>query len=216
MDAQQELSKSREERLQAERYRRQTEVEATKAAKIAIKEAKTRARQLVQVAASSRAEAEFDREQARKELEHAKEARIEADEHCRRLKAEAVKQAEIVLWQASEEAERQAAEIRERAAEKARKITEEISVLREAVQEELETQKILSEAGRVKLQTVTLDLSDLDTLADFGPIDAPETFAPVEDDGHKPTAGDGSPNPVSTPLQRNRRSRQSNGSRRLK
>ncbi len=165
--AQNELQKSRNERLEAEKYKRQTEAEATKATVEAISAVRESSRQLIQEAATIKAEAESARMQARTELETAKALKGDAEANAHRMETEAHERSDTMLHQALREAEHQAAEIRGKAAQEVQKIIEDINTLREAVQEELRTQANLSEAARIKAQNVIEAPSGIHDSPDF-------------------------------------------------
>ena len=110
-NAQNALHNSRNERLEAEKFRRQAEVEAAKATVEAISAVRESSRQLIQEAATLKAEADMARAQARTELEAVKVLKGNAEENARRMEAEARERSDTMLQQALQEAEQQTVEM---------------------------------------------------------------------------------------------------------
>ena len=162
--AQDDLSRARASRLEAERVREQAEAESAKAIDEAFSYARTQAQKLMEEASAAKASAEADRLQVQKELEQAAAARIEAEKIRQQLEAEAKERPEQLMQEALRQAEDQVLELKRRAAEEVRKILEDVGALRAAAQEELEAQRLLTAAARVRAEAPRLD-----TLTTHGP-----------------------------------------------
>ena len=117
----------------------------------------------------SLSDAERVRQDAASELFVAKKVRTEAEEYSTRLEASARQKAEATLADSRRNAEKIRDEIRE--------LMEDIDAVRAATSEELETQRILTEAARIRALSPGLALG----MADEGAAEDREAIAQVSD-----------------------------------
>ena len=174
---------ARKRRTEAEAARAQAEHEAITATKQLCSELQAQARMKLQqaedeLAEASRikADAESDSKrmmtEARAELDHAIQTRQEAEAYAEEVGANARSAADALMEQTRSGAEEMASRMRRETAEDIRKILTEIEVARAAAEDELETQRILSETARVRAFSQGL-------AAEAAPAEMAKTNAPV-------------------------------------
>jgi len=125
----------------------------------------------------SLSDAERVRQDAASELFVAKKVRTEAEEYSTRLEASARQKAEATLADSRRSAEKIRDEMREQTADEIRELMEDIDAVRAATSEELETQRILTEAARIRALSPGLALG----MADEGAAEDREAIAQVSD-----------------------------------
>ena len=152
---------ARKRRSEAESARAQAEHEAITATKQLCAELQSQARMKLQQAEDTLAESErlkadahanSDRmiEKAGNELVIAQAARAESEEYSEEVQANARAAADALLAQTRTGAEEMSSRMRRETAEDIRKILTEIEMSRAAAEDELETQRILTETARVR------------------------------------------------------------------
>ena len=129
--------------------------EQLNAAREALDEANT-------VRAESQADAERVGQDAAAELYVGKKVRSEAEEYAVRVEANARQKAEAILADARKSAEQIREDMRSETAEEIRSLMEDIDAVRAATNEELETQRILTEAARIRALSPGLAISNLE------------------------------------------------------
>jgi hypothetical protein len=197
---------------EADRAKARQEIEDAMAARI---EAETRCRQ---IEAEARENAEKIIQEALHQADikaaelrrRAEAARIEAEAGCRQIEAEARENAEKIIQEALHKADIKAAELKRRTEEEVRKLLVDAVNIHATAQEEMETQRILSDAARIQARTAHLqgwannrsapqphsidhDLSDIHEPAHAEPGEAapvedmePQSpYAPAYENGHK-------------------------------
>jgi len=102
------------------------------------------------VRAEAVADADRVGQDAAAELHVAKKMRADADEYAVRVEANARQKAEAMLAEARKNAEQLRDDMRRETAEEIRKLMEDIEAVRAAANEELETQRILTETARIR------------------------------------------------------------------
>ena len=169
-----DLSQSKAAREAAERARAQAEVDAVNDLEETLAELRAEAQALKDETKAVRAAAEADRQLARQELEQASQVRKEtervcsqmdlegrqrteamiaaAEEKAQRTEADTEARAEETIDNARNEAEANAAEVRRRTAEEVQHVMEDITTARNAAFEELEAQRLLTEAARIRAE----------------------------------------------------------------
>ena len=122
------------------------------------------AREALDEAEGVRAEALADGERisrdAASELEAARKVRADADEYAVHVEANARQKTEAMLTEAHRSAEQLRNDMREETAGEIRRLMEDIDAVRAATSEELETQRILTEAARIRALSPALTVSD--------------------------------------------------------
>lgn len=152
---------AKKRRAEAESARAQAEHEAITATKQLCAELQTQARLKLQEAEDTLAQSESikaDAEtksarllnEAAKDLTVARAAREEAEQYAEEVQANARAAADALLNQTRTGAEELASRMRRETAEDIRKILSEIEMARAAAEDELETQRILTETARVR------------------------------------------------------------------
>ena len=162
-----EMTQARQTRAEAERYKQEAEAETAKAIEEIFATVKAQAQRILEEAVAIRTEAETDRVQVAQELERTATARQEAESYSRQLEEEARERSELARQETVRQAEEQRAaivkqaedeaeDLRWRIGEEMQKIMKGIASLRSAAQEELEAQRLLTEAVRIKALGPTL------------------------------------------------------------
>ena len=114
--------------------------------------------------------------QSELELNQAKSARSEADAYREQVISETQRQAEEILHQARSSAEREGSEIRQKHSLEAQKILARAEMIREAAQEELEAQRLYSQAANLGAESrEMLDQARAKVSASASSTDAPST-----------------------------------------
>jgi hypothetical protein len=152
---------ARKRRSEAEAARAQAEHEAITATKQLCSELQSQARMKLQQAEDTLAEAQRVKadaqsrssrmiDQAQAELSKAQAAREESEHYAEEVQSNARAAAEALMAQTRWGAEELATRMRRETAEDIRKMLSEIEVARASAEDELETQRILTETARVR------------------------------------------------------------------
>lgn len=156
-----DVSTARARRSEAEAARRDAEKEALTATHELCEDLRGRARADLQkaqdaLAESERLKADAAAEAARKksdadaELERARAIRGDAEAYAARIESTAKEKAEATIAEARAEAARIKETMKDEAADDIRRLIGEVELARAAAQEELETQRILTETARIR------------------------------------------------------------------
>ena len=161
--AQAELRRARQARSEAEKIRERAEVEKTHAMDEAFASVKVKAQALMDEAHVARSAAESDRLQAREDLERAESLKEETKRTCAQMEAESRERAEQILHEGRLKARATIAEMEHQAEEEMRRILSDVEALQAAAQEEMEAQRLLTSAARLRAGS-----PDRDLLAELG------------------------------------------------
>lgn len=145
-----QLAKAKADRSLAESERQRIAKEILDATKDVCKEIITDGKRALNRAKTMEAEAQNKHSDSQAELEQARAIRAEAEGYRDKIIAEAYQEARDFLDQARSVTEKECLELREQATQEAKRILGQVEIMRAAVQEELETQKIYSDAARIK------------------------------------------------------------------
>jgi len=108
------------------------------------------------------ADAERVGQDAAAELYVAKKVRAEAEEYAVRVEANARQKSEATLAEARKNAEQLREDMRRETADDIRKLMDDIEAVRAAADEEMETQRILTEAARIRALSPGLAISGIE------------------------------------------------------
>jgi len=156
--------------------------EQVKAAREALEEAD-------RVRAETQADAERVAQDAAAELYVAKKVRSEADEYAVRVEANARQKGEALMAEARKSAEQLRDDMRHETADEIRNLMEDIEAVRSAANEELETQRILTEAARIRALSPGLAVGSGEHSAYRVPETVAEAEAAAQPDGSDGEAG---------------------------
>ena len=212
-----EVSAARARRSEAEAARRGAEQEALKATHELCEELRVTARAELQKAEDALAEAERLRADAEAEgarakrdseaeLERARTIRADAEVYGERIETAAREKAEAAVVEAHAESVRIKEDIKSEASEEVRRLLSDIEMARAASQEELETQRILTETARIRAFSPGLAARDAahDDHSEDDTDEAPPTPGDAAHDDHSeddaeevpPAPGDDMKEPV--------------------
>ena len=184
-----QLAKAKADRSRAESERQRIAKEILDATKDVCKEIITDGKRALNRAKTMEAEAHNKHSESQAELEQARAIRAEAEGYRDKIISEADQEARDFLNQAMSVTEKECLELREQATQEAKRILGQVEIIRAAVQEELETQKIYSDATRIKASSHEL-LSKLweMTSADESPFEhepgeEPSSIVGIEAEG---------------------------------
>jgi len=173
-----QLGKAKADRSLAESERQRIAKEILDATKDVCKEIITDGKRALNRAKTMEAEAHNKHSDSQAELEQARTIRAEADQEARDF-----------LNQAMSVTEKECLELREQATQEAKRILGQVEIMRAAVQEELETQKIYSDAARIKASSHELlsklreMTSDDESLFEHEAGEEPSGIEVIEDQG---------------------------------
>lgn len=145
-----QLSKAKASRAQAETERQRVASETLKATKEACRAVVADSKRAITKLKSQAAETEENFAESRRQLEQALSIRNEADAYKENALAAAEKQAKELLRAATHAAEVECARLKKQASLEAYQLLAQAEALRGAAQEELEAQKIYAEAAMLK------------------------------------------------------------------
>ena len=145
-----DLSDAKARRAQAEVSREQAELESIKATKLLCDRMKSEAARELEDAQKAKSEALRAKERAEDGLAKAHEERARLDKEHDSIVAKAQQRAEEILQQARATAQQESTELRRQALKEIRTVLSRVENMREAVNEEMETQRILSNVARLK------------------------------------------------------------------
>ncbi|MBM3957424.1 MAG: hypothetical protein FJ313_05165 [Gemmatimonadetes bacterium] len=126
-----------------------------------LEEARAALGEAERIRADAMADAERAGEDAEAELFVAKKVRAEAEEYAARVEANAREKAEAMLAEARKNADQIRDDMRRETADEIRELMEDIEAVRAAAEEELETQRILTEAARIRALSPGLAVTGL-------------------------------------------------------
>ena len=145
-----ELSDSKARRAQAETAREQAQMEAIRTTQLLCAQMKGESETELQETRNQKAQAENIRQQAETELDRSRETRQQADQKSKHIVAEAQEKAQAIENAAHEIAQRETTELRRNAIGEIKGILNRVENMRAAADEELETQRILSNISNIK------------------------------------------------------------------
>jgi len=184
-----QLAKAKADRSLAESERQRIAKEILDATKDVCKEIITDGKRALNRAKTMEAEAHNKHSDSQAELEQARTIRAEAEGYRDKIIAEADQEARDFLNQAMSVTEKECLELREQATQEAKRILGQVEIMRAAVQEELETQKIYSDAARIKASSHELlsklreMTSDDESLFEHETGEEPSGIEVIEDQG---------------------------------
>ena len=145
-----DVSGARARRVEAEATREQAQVEAIRSTQLMCARMKSEAELELQEASKVREKAHIALEDAHAEIEKSKEAKVQAEKERQKIIAEAQKKAQEIIDASQEIAQRETTQLRRQALTEVKAIMSRVQDMREAADEELETQKILSNIAKLK------------------------------------------------------------------
>jgi len=148
-----QLAKAKADRTMAETERQRIAKEILDATKDVCKEIITDGQRALNRATKMEAEAAKNHSHSQDELEQAHAIRAEAESYRARIMAEVDQEAKEFIDQAKSTTDKECLTLRTQAAQEAQRILGQVELMKTAVQEELETQKIYTDAARIKVSS---------------------------------------------------------------
>ena len=148
-----QLAKAKADRTMAETERQRIAKEILDATKDVCKEIITDGQRALNRATKMEAEAAKNHSHSQDELEQAPAIRAEAESYRARIMAEVDQEAKEFIDQAKSTTDKECLTLRTQAAQEAQRILGQVELMKTAVQEELETQKIYTDAARIKVSS---------------------------------------------------------------
>lgn len=145
-----DLSDAKSRRAQAESAREQAQMEAIRTTQLLCARMRTEAELELQETKKAKMEAEKNRQYAEEELREAKERRDQADNERLQIIAEAQKKAQSIIEGSHDIAKRETTELRRHALKEIKGVLGRVDSMRSLADEEVETQKILSNISKIK------------------------------------------------------------------
>ncbi len=145
-----QISQAKARRSEAEQAREQVSLDTASAAKLLCDGMKSEATKKLEEAETARAQVERERQQVETELGRAKETRAEAERARERMLAEAEEKAQKIVDKARTATQEEVSELKRRALEEIKGIMARVDSIRVAAEEELETQRILTNIAKLK------------------------------------------------------------------
>ena len=145
-----QISQAKARRSEAEQAREQVSLDTASAAKLLCDGMKSEATKKLEEAETARAQIERERQQGETELGRAKETRAEAERARERMLAEAEEKAQKIVDKARTATQEEVSELKRRALEEIKGIMARVDSIRVAAEEELETQRILTNIAKLK------------------------------------------------------------------
>ena len=145
-----QISQAKARRSEAEQAREQVSLDTASAAKLLCDGMKSEATKKLEEAETARAQIERERQQVETELGRAKETRAEAERARERMLAEAEEKAQKIVDKARTATQEEVSELKRRALEEIKGIMARVDSIRVAAEEELETQRILTNIAKLK------------------------------------------------------------------
>ena len=145
-----QISQAKARRSEAEQAREQVSLDTASAAKLLCDGMKSEATKKLEEAETARAQVERERQQVETELGRAKETRAEAERARERMLAEAEEKAQKIVDKARTATQEEVSELKRRALEEIKGIMARVDSIRVAEEEELETQRILTNIAKLK------------------------------------------------------------------
>ncbi|MBI2855765.1 MAG: hypothetical protein HYX93_02840 [Chloroflexi bacterium] len=176
-----DLAQAKSVRAEAERARERAEAEAARALEDLFADANAQAQSILEEARAVKAQAEAELARARKEMEKAVSSNAEAERRSEQMEAEAKDRAEKLVRDGME----QAAELKRRAEEEMRRILVEVATMHAAAQEEMEAQRILADAARIRARVSRLQEQSYGSTSQSGrgtEVRIPQNLEPLADE----------------------------------
>jgi hypothetical protein len=145
-----QLVKAKADRSRAEVERQRIAGEILEATKDVCEEIVADGKRALDSARWMQSEAAKNFGESQAEIEKAQVIRVDAEGYREKIMAEVDQQAQEIVSRARATVERECMELKEQAAREAQRMLGQAEVMRAAIQEELETQRIYSEAARLK------------------------------------------------------------------
>ena len=145
-----DVSEARARRVEAEATREQVQVDTIRSTQLMCARMKSEAELELQEASKTREKAHIALEDAHAEVEKSKEAKAKAEQERQKIIAEAQKKAQEIIDASQEIAQRETTKLRRQALAEVKAIMGRVQDMRNAADEELETQKILSNIAKLK------------------------------------------------------------------
>ncbi|MDA1228533.1 MAG: hypothetical protein O3A33_11315, partial [Chloroflexi bacterium] len=145
-----DLTDAKSRRAQAESAREQAQMEAIRTTQLLCARMRTEAELELQETKKAKMEAEKNRQYAEEELRKAKERRDQADTERLQIIAEAQKKAQSIIEGSHDIAKRESTELRRHALKEIKGVLGRVESMRSLADEEVETQKILSNISKIK------------------------------------------------------------------
>ena len=145
-----DVPEARARRVEAEATREQAQVEAIRSTQLMCARMKTEAELELQEASKIRDQAHIALEDAQAEIEKSKETKAQAEKERQKIIAEAQKKGQEIVNASEEIAQRETTKLRRQALAEVKSVMGRVQNMREAADEELETQKILSNIAKLK------------------------------------------------------------------
>lgn len=148
-----QLAKAKADRTLAESERQRIAKEILDATKDVCKEIITDGQRALNRATKMEAEAAKNHSLSQDELEQSRAIRAEAESYRARIMAEVDQEAKEYIDAAKSTTDKECLTLRTQAAQEAQRILGQVELMKTAVQEELETQKIYTDAARIKVSS---------------------------------------------------------------
>ena len=148
-----QLAKAKADRALAETERQRIAKEILDATKDVCKEIITDGQRALNLATKMEAEAAKNYSLSQSELDQSNAVRAEAESYRTRVLAEVDKEAKEYIDLAKSTIDKECLSLRTLAAQEAQRILGQVELMKTAVQEELETQKIYTDAARIKVSS---------------------------------------------------------------
>ncbi len=145
-----DASEARARRIEAESNREQAQIEAIRSTQLMCARMKSEAELEVQEASKIKQQAHIVLEDAHAEIEKSKEIKAQAEQERQKIIADAQKKGQEIVDASEEIAQRETTKLRRQALAEVKSIMGRAQDMRNAADEELETQKILSNIAKLK------------------------------------------------------------------
>lgn len=145
-----DVPEARARRVEAEATREQAQVEAIRSTQLMCARMKTEAELELQEANKIKEQAHVALEEAHAEIEKSKETKAQAEQERQKIIAEAQKKGQEIVDASEEIAQRETTKLRRQALSEVKSVMGRVQNMRDAADEELETQKILSNIAKLK------------------------------------------------------------------
>ena len=167
-----DLTDAKSRRAQAESAREQAQMEAIRTTQLLCARMRTEAELELQETKKAKTEADKNRQYAEEEIRKAKERRDQADAERLGIIAEAQKKAQSIIDGAHDIAKRETTDLRRHALKEIKGVLGRVENMRSLADEEVETQKILSNISKIKATSRWLLNAPADQVVDHLGSDA--------------------------------------------
>ena len=178
-----DLSEARGRRAQAEAERERAEMDSLRATKALCDRMRAESEAAQQEAADAKQEAIRARKEAEAELGRAKETRAQSEKERDQILAEAQKGTQDIIDQARVAAEQETTGLRRQALKEVRTVMTRIENMRAAVNEEMETQRILTNVAKLKSSYTAMLADGAQDGAEDAAAEPAEDPSPASSDG---------------------------------